>query len=144
MHLCILYTIKRDINISHLIINSKRCKVDKEDVKLKCPYGVLLLIRVINFNNEKYILTYIQNKFPMPRDYANSDIQAVLFDVNKFTPSTAEAWLKKHGLRNIKPVHMTEYHLRYRIMEPTYFRSFITQKYPEIGVEYIRGFYTVD
>jgi hypothetical protein len=80
----------------------------------------------------------------MPRDYANSDIQAVLFSVDKWTPTTALEWLKKHGLKNIKGVEETEHYLRYRILEPTYFRSFITKKHPEIGIDYILGFYSLD
>ena len=80
--------------------------------------------------------------FPMS-NYQASDVQAVLFPVDKWTPATALAWLQEYNLKPIEPVHKTKHHLRYRIVEPEVFRSFITKKLNS-GVELIVGFHKLD
>ena len=45
-------------------------------------------------------------------------IQAVLFDKTKYTEEEAMQFLRQHKLRPIKPVHITEQKLRYRLALP--------------------------
>jgi hypothetical protein len=46
------------------------------------------------------------------------NIQTLLFEKDKWTPSKARAWLKKHSHKPIKRVHTTEEHHRYRLQNP--------------------------
>lgn len=77
-----------------------------------------------------------------PSDSKKSDIHSVQFDKTKWTPARALAWLKDHDLKNIKPVHETANFYRYRIIDPRFFRSFITKKLDN-GIELILGFYNL-
>lgn len=45
-------------------------------------------------------------------------IQAVLFDKQYNTPSSAQWWLKQHNMRPIKPFHVTDHYIRSRIRPP--------------------------
>lgn len=65
-------------------------------------------------------------------------IQAVLFDKTKYTEEEAMQFLRHHKLRPIKPVHITEHKLRYRLALP-HFQHYITKRAQE-GVEYVIGF----
>lgn len=47
-----------------------------------------------------------------------SEIQAVLFDTEYWTPSSARKWLKSHDIKPMKKVHTTENYHRYRIHDP--------------------------
>lgn len=49
---------------------------------------------------------------------ANTRIQAILFEKDKFTSTQARKFLKKHDYKPIKRVHKTENYLRYRIRRP--------------------------
>jgi hypothetical protein len=53
------------------------------------------------------------------------ELQAVLFDKNNFTTTSARRWLKDHSLVPIKMVHKTKHYLRYRIRDPAQFNQFI-------------------
>lgn len=55
------------------------------------------------------------------------NIQAILFNKNKWTPSNALKWLKKHNHNPIKPVHITDNYLRYRLRQPHKDYSYITK-----------------
>lgn len=46
-----------------------------------------------------------------------TDVRAVEFDINLYTPSRARTWLKRHGYEPIKNVHKTDKYLHYRISE---------------------------
>ena len=45
-------------------------------------------------------------------------IQAIIFNKNHYTKRQADAWLKRHNLRRIKPIHETLSYYRCRIQEP--------------------------
>ena len=47
-------------------------------------------------------------------------IQAVLFDRGVWDTKHARAFLARHGMRPIKPVHKTDNYLRYRLLEPVH------------------------
>lgn len=47
-----------------------------------------------------------------------SNLQAVLFDKNYWTKSKASSWLADHKYKPIKPVHVTNNYLRYRLKHP--------------------------
>lgn len=48
-----------------------------------------------------------------------SQLQAVLFDNTKFNTRSAHDWLKYHGYHPIKPAHITDNYIRFRLREPT-------------------------
>lgn len=48
----------------------------------------------------------------------SDNIQAIIFNNKKWTPSKAELWLKQHNHKPIKPVHKTLNYLRYRLIPP--------------------------
>jgi predicted RNA-binding protein with EMAP domain len=56
------------------------------------------------------------------------EVQSILFNNKKYTSTTAKAWLTKHNVKPIKPVHKTIDNLRYRILDPKKFKSFKTKK----------------
>jgi len=64
------------------------------------------------------------------------EIQAILFNINSWTSTTARNWLKKHGYNPIKRVHKTEQFLRYRLREPS---TKVKYRVKEIGqgIKYI-------
>lgn len=68
-----------------------------------------------------------------------SHIQAVNFNSNFWKSSEARTWLKHYGLTPLKKVHKTKNFLRYRIVDPRYFKRFITKKLPD-EIEFIIGF----
>jgi len=69
-----------------------------------------------------------------------SHVQAVIFDNDVFKSENAREWLKKHYLRPIKPVHLTENYWRYRIQEPNYeVYRYITHTIDN-GIKFIIGF----
>ncbi len=67
-------------------------------------------------------------------------VQAVLFEKNKWKTILCRSWLKKHKLKPIKRVHLTENYYRYRIVEPLAFSSFKTIKLGDEGIDIIIGF----
>lgn len=77
-----------------------------------------------------------------------ADIHSVAF-LQGWTTADARAWLKKEGLKPIKPVHkvvradgvMSQ--LRYRIIDPSKFSHFITKRVEHKGkpINLIIGFY---
>ena len=68
-----------------------------------------------------------------------SELQAVVFindDAKKWKLEATVKWMAKHGYKAIKPVHkvydgrrITQY--RYRITEPSVFKSFTTKVLPK-------------
>lgn len=68
-----------------------------------------------------------------------SDIHSVLFRKDKYDTRSARSRLKNHNLKPIKKVHTTKNFYRYRIRDPTLFKSFMTKKIDDI--ELIIGFY---
>lgn len=68
------------------------------------------------------------------------NIQAVLFDKDKYTSLNAMKWLKKHDLTPIKRQHLTENYRRYRINEPNEFIENSFRTFPVIdGIKFIIG-----
>lgn len=67
-----------------------------------------------------------------------SSIQAIIFDNKIWTTTTARAWLKKHKHVPIKRVHKTLNYLRYRLIEPSKFKSFIMKRV-DVGVKIVIG-----
>jgi hypothetical protein len=51
----------------------------------------------------------------------------------------AMTYLKSHGLKNIKPPHITGNYIRMRIEQPIY-KNYITKEASDSGVKYIVGF----
>lgn len=68
-----------------------------------------------------------------------SEIQSVLFDINKYDTKKTRKWLKSAKLVPIKRVHKTDENLRYRIRDPSNYKRFRTKKVDE-GVKFILGF----
>jgi hypothetical protein len=67
-------------------------------------------------------------------------IQAIIFDVDLWTPRRAETWLKKNAYIPIKSVHTTSDYHRYRLIDPDQFKHFYTQKDKKtLGIYYIIG-----
>ena len=66
-------------------------------------------------------------------------IQSVIFDKKHFTVSKALNYLKRYGLKNIKPAHITGNYIRMRIEQPIY-QHYITKEASDSGVKYIVGF----
>jgi hypothetical protein len=66
-------------------------------------------------------------------------IQSVIFDKKHFTISKALNYLKRYGLKNIKPPHITDNYIRMRIEQPIY-KNYITKEASDSGVKYIVGF----
>jgi hypothetical protein len=68
-----------------------------------------------------------------------TEVQSVIFRVSNrglipYTPRSAELWLKGHGFKPIKPVHIVKddrtsrvLSLRYRLHDPEKFRRFRTE-----------------
>ena len=68
-----------------------------------------------------------------------SNIQAVLFDVDKWSATKARSWLKNKKLNRIKRVHRKGNYLRYRIQDPRKYKKFIT-KNTKKSIKLIIGF----
>lgn len=51
-------------------------------------------------------------------------VQAILFDNKKWTEIKAKKYLKDRDIIPIKPVHKTTNFLRYRLQDPSLFKSF--------------------
>jgi hypothetical protein len=68
-----------------------------------------------------------------------SEVHSILFDNKLYTPTTARAWLKEHNFKAIKPAHKTTDNLRYRIQDPSKYKSFIT-KHVSDGITFVIGF----
>jgi hypothetical protein len=67
-----------------------------------------------------------------------SEVQAVLFRKDFFTPKSAHEWLEKHKMTLLKPFHETSNFYRGRINEPSKYSRFVTQKHGP--VEFVLGF----
>ena len=61
-------------------------------------------------------------------------IQAVIFRSSVYDTKMARKWLKKYKLRAIKRVDKTKNYLRYRIREPSEFKSFRTKRLDNIDL----------
>lgn len=69
---------------------------------------------------------------------AQGQVQAVLFDRERFTRTKAKNWLRSHSIKAIKPVHETAHLLRYRVLEPSRFGRMRTKKIAD-GVAFVIG-----
>jgi hypothetical protein len=63
-------------------------------------------------------------------------IQAVLFDKSKWTTLYAREYLKNHGLKPTKRVHVTDRYYRYRLIDPKENDKYFTKKFNN-GISYI-------
>jgi hypothetical protein len=70
-----------------------------------------------------------------------SKIQAVLFDKAIYTIGSATSKLHNMGLKAIKPPHITDKKIRFRLEDPDDFDHFATLKKGQ-GIELIIGYYT--
>ena len=61
-----------------------------------------------------------------PQPKRKGSIQAVLFKKVYYKPAEARRWLQGNRIQPIKPVHITENFLRYRISQPHYYRRLRT------------------
>ena len=68
-----------------------------------------------------------------------SEVQAVIFDINKYNTKEARKWLKDNNYNPKKRVHKTENYLRYRIEEPEQYKRLRTKDLKN-GVKLILGF----
>ena len=68
-----------------------------------------------------------------------SEIQAILFPKDRFTPAQARAWLREHHNIPIKRAHQTKNYIRYRLTDPTKYSRYST-KITREGVELIIGY----
>lgn len=77
-----------------------------------------------------------------------SIVQAVVFKTDtkeKWNVDSAKKWLKKNKFERLKPVDKTKNSLRYRILDPTQFKSFSTKvlkdvSEKEVGINLVLGF----
>ena len=69
-----------------------------------------------------------------------SHIHAVLFDKDIWNLSESMKWLILHNIHPIKEPRETLHFYRYRIIDPSIFRYFITKKL-DGGIELVIGFY---
>jgi hypothetical protein len=77
----------------------------------------------------------IQNMYPRH----STEVQAVIFPINKFTKSMANQWLSENKFIPIKAVHKTANFYRYRIQNPNKFNRFADKKLSN-GIQLILGF----
>lgn len=66
------------------------------------------------------------------------EVQAVLFNKDKWTSTKARTWLKKHDYKPIKRAHITKNEIRFRITEPKY-DDYRTIKLNNSGIELVLG-----
>lgn len=65
-------------------------------------------------------------------------IHSIIFESSKFTSTSARKWLKDHKYTPIKRVDKTTNYLRYRIRDPSLFKSFITKEISP-GIKFVIG-----
>lgn len=73
-------------------------------------------------------VTGISHRFEGLFGGKKSKIQAVLFDGRYWEQDDARKWLRQHKLKPIKPVHITEHYMRYRILTPHKNKQYRTKK----------------
>ena len=66
-------------------------------------------------------------------------VQAILFDKSLWKQKHAKLWVRDHGYKQLKPVHITQKKFRYRIKDPRRFKKYRTKKVG-IGIDLILGF----
>ena len=66
-------------------------------------------------------------------------IQALLFDKKYFNLKNSLKWLKIHKYTPIKPPHITDNYIRFRLNDPKLFKSFRFIEFGK-GVSAIYGF----
>ena len=71
----------------------------------------------------------------------SSEIHSIAFDNTKWNTTTAKKWLKEHNYKPIKRVHKTTNTLRYRLLDPKLFKTFIVKKNKKDGINFIIGYY---
>jgi hypothetical protein len=59
-----------------------------------------------------------------------SNIQAVYASVSDFSADDLLKWIKSHGLKPIKDVHISGENLRYRIKRPNPYKKYYTKVLP--------------
>ena len=65
-------------------------------------------------------------------------VHSIIFDNSLYTTDLARKWLKKHKYKPIKHVDKTIHFLRYRIVDPAEFRSFVTKDISH-GIKFVFG-----
>jgi hypothetical protein len=56
-----------------------------------------------------------------------TEIQAVIFKKNNYTPTKARSWLDKNKIPRKKKVHKTKNYLRYRVEDPKKYSKYATK-----------------
>lgn len=71
-----------------------------------------------------------------------SEIQAVLFSRNEFTPKSAKEWLHDYGMHLMrgKQLHVTHNFIRARIRDPLQYKRLRIKHTHDPGVEFVIGF----
>jgi hypothetical protein len=70
---------------------------------------------------------------------SNSTKQAIIFDRHIWDVVSAKKWIKKHNIKPIKPPHLTDNFIRFRLEDPNKFKRFATIKTKE-GIDIIIAF----
>lgn len=65
-------------------------------------------------------------------------VHSIIFDNKLYTPDIARKWLKEHNYKPIKHVDKTKNYLRYRIRDPTLFKSFVIKEITH-GIKFVFG-----
>jgi hypothetical protein len=70
---------------------------------------------------------------------AGYEMHSIVFNKDKWDTNSAREWLKSHNYHPIKRVDITKNTLRYRIIDPKEFVSFITKKREGAGINFVLG-----
>lgn len=68
------------------------------------------------------------------------EVQAVLFDVNKWDIINSHLWMQKHSIYPIKSPHITDNYIRYRIEDPDKYSRLRTKQVTP-SIQFIIGYY---
>jgi hypothetical protein len=66
-------------------------------------------------------------------------VQAILFDKTIWSPNSSATWLMRHSFHPIKRMHETSHYYRYRLMEPSKRRRYVTKTIGH-GIKFIISF----
>lgn len=69
-----------------------------------------------------------------------AEIQAVLFDADKWDIFGSHLWMQKHGIYAVKSPHITDNFIRYRIQNPDKYTRLRTKQVSP-SIQFIIGFY---
>lgn len=65
-------------------------------------------------------------------------LQSIRFDKRYWDRISSRLWLSQHKMIPIKNVHVAKKYYKYRLIQPSLFDNFITQKLPN-GIDLIIG-----